>query len=136
MKVFISHAATDSKLAKKIASGLKTSGLQVWDMATEVLPGENWGTKVAEALRESDAMVVLLTQDSLRSSNISFELSYALGNESYKGRIIPVIAARPEELQSNDIPWILNKFHVIHLSEQDANDEDLRKITNALSEAA
>lgn len=135
MKVFISHALTDAKLAKRIADVLKEAGFQVWD-DTQILPGENWGRRLAEALQESEAMVVLLTPDSLRSQNVSYELGYALGKEGYKGRVIPVIAASPEQVPKEAIPWVLYKFQMIHLSDQGRDEEGLRRIAQVLKEAA
>jgi hypothetical protein len=40
VKVFISHAWADAKLAKRIADILKEADFQVWD-DTQILPGEN-----------------------------------------------------------------------------------------------
>jgi len=134
MKVFISHAATDAKLAKRVAHILRESGFQVWD-ETQILPGDNWGTQLAEALQESEAMVVLLTPNSLHSPNLSHEVGYALGKEGYKGRVIPVLAASPEQLSKEDIPWILHKFHMIQLQDQEKDEEGLRSIAQALHEA-
>ena len=134
MKVFISHAATDAKLAKRVAHVLREAGFQVWD-ETLILPGDNWGTQLAEALQESEAMVVLLTPNSLHSPNLSHELGYALGKEGYKGRVIPVLAASPEQLPKEDIPWILHKFHMIQLQDQEKDEEGLRSIVQALQEA-
>jgi hypothetical protein len=134
MKVFISHAAADAKLAKRIADVLREASFQVWD-ESEILPGDNWGTKLAEALQESEAMVVLLTPHSLRSANLSYELGYALGNEDYKGRLIPVVAAPPNQLPKEEIPWVLQKFHIIYLPNQERDEEGLREIARALKEA-
>ena len=134
MKVFISHAATDAKLAKRVAHVLREAGFQVWD-ETQILPGDNWGTQLAEALQESEAMVVLLTPNSLHSPNLSHEVGYALGKEGYKGRVIPVLAASPEQLPKEDIPWILHKFHIIQLQDQEKDEEGLRSIAQALQEA-
>ena len=72
MKVFISYAPVDAELARRVADVLKAAGFQVWDNS-QVLPGDNWGAKLAEALQDSEAMVVLLTPNSLRSPNIQFE---------------------------------------------------------------
>jgi hypothetical protein len=134
MKVFISHASTDAKLAKRVADVLRESGFQVWD-DTEILPGENWAAKLAEALQESDAMVVLLTPDSLRSPNVSYEVGYALGQENYKGRLIPVIAAPSEQVPKESIPWVLYKFQMIHLPDQEKDEEGLKRIAEVLQEA-
>ena len=135
MKVIISHAATDTKLAKRVADVLREADFQVWD-ETQILPGDNWGTQLAEALQESGAMVVLLTPNSLHSPNLSYEVGYALGKEGYKGRVIPVVAASPEQLPKEDIPWILHKFHMIHLQDQQKDEEGLRSIAQALQGAA
>ena len=134
MKVFISHAATDAKLAKRVAHVLREAGFQVWD-ETQILPGDNWGTQLAEALQESEAMVVLLTPNSLHSPNLSHEVGYALGKKGYKDRVIPVLAASPEQLPKEDIPWILHKFHIIQLQDQEQDEEGLRSIAQALQEA-
>ena len=130
MKVFISHAFADNDLARRVAEALRSSGFQVWD-ESQVLPGDNWGEKLGEALRESEAMVILLTPDSLQAPNVTYELGYALGKKDFKGRVVPVLAAPPEQLPRENIPWVLRKFHMINLAE-----EGLQRIAQALEEAA
>ena len=134
MKVFISYASVDSELARRVADVLRASGFQVWDNS-QILPGDNWGAKLAEALQDSEAMVVLLTPNSLRSPNIQFEVGYALGNKDYKDRVIPVIAAPPDQLPNEDIPWVLNRFQVIHLKDEDRDGEGLQRIAQVLQAA-
>ena len=134
MKVFISYAPVDAELARRVADVLRASGFQVWDNS-QILPGDNWGAKLAEALQDSEAMVVLLTPNSLRSPNIQFEVGYALGNRDYKDRVVPVIAAPPEQLPDEDIPWVLNRFQVIHLNDEDRDGEGLQRIAHVLQAA-
>jgi hypothetical protein len=135
MQVFISHAYSDAKLASRLAKTLRESGLKVWD-DTQILPGDNWGKKLGEALQESDAMVVLLTPNSLNSPSLSFETGYALGDQNYKGRLIPVIAAPRGELPYEAIPWIFQKFNMVYLSDPEKYEEGFKKITQMLKEAA
>jgi hypothetical protein len=135
MKVFISHAYTDVKLARQAAEILRDAGFQVWD-DSQILPGENWGEKLAQALHESEAMVILLTPDSVRSRNVTYELGYALGKEDYKGRVISVLAASPGELAQEDIPWVLRKFRMIRLQGDERDEEGLRSIAQALEGTA
>jgi TIR domain len=135
MQVFISHATADKALARKLSKTLKKAGLDVWD-GTEILPGENWAAKVAEALEESQAMVVLLTPASLRSSHVRHEISYALGDEHYERRLIPVLAAPPDQLPQEEIPWILNTFQMVSLPKHEQDDEGLEKIVRVIKEAS
>ena len=53
---------------------------QVWDPEVNVLPGDNWAAQVGRALEESDAMVVLLTSNSVSSPHVKADMSYALGS--------------------------------------------------------
>ncbi len=134
MKVFISHAAADEELARGVADSLKSSGFLVWDIS-EVLPGDNWGEQLAEALKESDAMVVLLTPDAVRAANVTSEIGYALGQRQYKGRLIPVIAASPDLLPREEIPWVLTRMKPISVAGAD-REKGLRQIAEALRGAA
>jgi predicted nucleotide-binding protein len=68
MKVFISHSHETKSLAKKLGEALKRAGLESWNHEQEILPGDNWAQKIAQALEESEAMVVLLSPDSLDST--------------------------------------------------------------------
>jgi TIR domain-containing protein len=135
MNVFISHASTDSELAYRVAQVLRQAGFGVWD-ETQILPGESWGQKLAEALQQSDAMVVLLTPDAVRSPNVSHDVGYALGKTNYRGRLIPVLAAPAGQLPEDQIPWILKKLPMISLRNGGREEEGLREIVHALQTGA
>jgi len=85
MNVFISYSSTDKELARQIADALRNASFQVWN-DTQIFPGDNWAELIANELRESDAMVVLLTPNSVDSPYINAEVGYALGEQGYKGR--------------------------------------------------
>jgi len=136
MKVFLSHTHKDSFLAKKIASALVASGLDVWNAETEILPGDNWAEKISNALKESDAMVVLLTPESLESRIVQREIEYALGDKSYNKRLIPVLVGSEENVSIESIPWILRRLNMVRLSKPEQTEEGINQITEALKLAA
>ncbi len=135
MKVFISHATDDEALAQRLAVTLREAGLEVWDEG-EILPGENWAARIAEALQESEAMVVLLTPSALRSSHVKHEIAYALGKQDYSGRLIPVFASPPEQLSKEEIPWILKSLRTVSLNGNGRDEEGLKEIAQVLKAAA
>jgi hypothetical protein len=135
MQVFMSYAREDAELAHRIAHVLREYGMDVWD-GTQILPGDNWAAKIGDALRDSEAMVVLLTPGSKGSANLGYEVGYALGSQDYKGRLIPVVAASPAELPGVEIPWVLNRFPMIRLADPEQDEDGLRKIARAVQEAA
>lgn len=132
MQVFISRARADMALARKLSEKLKKAGLDVWFDEEQVLPGQNWAAEIAKALQESQVMIVLLTPDSLRSPRVKQEISYALGDEHYADRVIPVFAAPPEQLTQGEIPWILNRFRGISLSNQEKDEEWMERIAEMI----
>jgi len=135
MKVFISHSQEDEVLARRIADVLKKEGLDVWD-DREIFPGDNWAEKVATALNESNAMVVLLTADALKSRWVQHDISFALSEIRYKKRLIPVIVGSPEKSKGDYYPWILNRLKTIKLDAHKNNEEDLKQIARALLEVS
>ena len=132
MKVFISHSNQDNLLARKIARVLQEEGLEVWD-EQNILPGDNWAGKVAEALDESQAMVVLLTPHALASEWVRREIEYALGKENYTKRVVPVVVG---QLSEESLPWILRRLKMIRLAEPAREDEDIQRIADVLSKAS
>jgi len=134
MQVFISHAQDDSALAGLIAKELQDSGFQVWTPA-ELFPGDNWAKAMGEALDHSQAMVVLLTPSWLASPYAKNEVTYALGKETYKDRVIPVFASSPQQFSRDSIPWILKSFPSVDLDKMGAK-KGIAKLSKVLLEAA
>ena|SRR2546423_643839 len=136
MKVYVSHTEKDAPLARKVVSALRESGFDVWASTEEFLLGENWAEKTAQALKESDAMVVLLTPDALASRWVEAEIFYALGQAAYAHRVIPVFVGDREQIPEEEIPWILKHLKGINLPEPDKDDEGFAQIALALKQVA
>ena len=112
MKVFLSYASPDASVAKALVRDLTDAGLDVWDPDTGILPGENWASKIGEAIEKSDIVLVLLSPDSLESRWIRGEIDYVLGTPKFRNRLLPVVV-RP----TNKIPWILQRLPLVHLED-------------------
>lgn len=136
MKVFLSYTHNDSFLARKITSALVKNGLDVWNAEMEIFPGDNWAEKVSDALKDSDAMVVLITPESLESKVVQREIEYALGDKSYNKRLIPVLVGSEKSLSAESIPWILRRLQLIRLPQSEQTEEGINQITEALKLAA
>jgi len=110
MRVFLSYAQSDREVAKELASRLEEAGHSVWLPDDELFPGENWALEIGKALNESEAMVVLLSPQAMKSDWVRKEIEFALGARQYRGRLIPVMV-KP----TSDIPWILKKLPIVRL---------------------
>ncbi len=131
MRIFISYSQKDKALAKEVADAIEKAGFNVW-YHDEVMPGENWAERIGQELKDSDAMVVLLSPDALESDFVRFDIDYALSEKKYNKRLIPVLIGNLED----KMPWILKRLNTISLPEHGTNEEHLKQITQALKEVA
>ena len=136
MKVFINYAPKDEDLATELVAQLEAAGLDAWFKKREILPGDNWAEKTSEGLKESDAMVVLLTPNSLESEAVQNNISYALGDKSFNQRLIPVLVGDVEKFASDRIPWILKRLKPVSLGKDSATNTAFNQIVQALKSAA
>jgi len=125
MNVYISHSQADEKLADELRTALERHDIEVWNPASQIAPGANWGLKYGRALQNADVVVVLLSPQSVKSDLVRLEIEYALSSPQFRDRLIPVIV-KPTE----DIPWILRKQQVIRATKDP--DETARRIASAL----
>jgi len=108
VQVFLSYSDADRDFARQLASQLSKQKCEVWDPSDQLFPGDNWPLKIGEALKQSKAMVVLLSPDSMKSEWVRGEIQYAIGSRDYEGRVFPVLVRK-----TADIPWILRKFDIL-----------------------
>jgi len=113
-RVFLSYAETDRPLAKTLAKDLIAAGFTVWSKQ-EILPGDNWARKVATALDESDAMVVIVSPAAAQSEWVRREVEFALGSPRYANRLVQVVA-KP----TDGMPWILDRLPSISVKREPA----------------
>lgn len=128
MKVYFSYALADRELAQKIARRLVGDDHEVFDPAVEVLPGDNWGQVIGKALATSEAMVVLLSLEAVKSPHVMQDVQFALGSPNYEGRVIPVLV-RP----TDGIPWFLDTLQKVDLR---STTDPASKVAKALQRTA
>jgi len=105
-RVFLSYAGSDRSLAENLEKDLTAAGFAVWS-DRQLLPGENWARKVADALEESEAMVVIVSPDAAKSESVRRDVEFALGSRRFAGRLIPVVAKPTRGM------WILGKLRPV-----------------------
>ena len=105
--VFVSHAAKDKPWASELASALRDAGVKIWFDEFDLIPGEPWQERIAEALRASRTIVMVLSPQTGESPWTFFELGAAVADHK---RIIPV--AR-EEIDLAHLPSPLRRLQIL-----------------------
>ena len=106
MKIFISHARKDYRLARQLADPLTRMGFKVWISEDEIVPGDNWAKQVGKALDSTQLMVFLFTPEAQASDTVSQDVELAIGSKKFKDRVFTVFVG-PAPKMRKEVPWIL-----------------------------
>jgi hypothetical protein len=91
--VFLSHSSHDNEFVRKLAEDLKSQGIQVWFDEWEIKVGDSLNNKIAEGIKSSGWLVIILSQNSVKSAWVRKELNAALEAELKREQvfILPAI---------------------------------------------
>lgn len=87
-KVFISYSSLDRDFAELMKMKLENSEISVWKDVYEISPGEEWRNEIDYGLLNSDTIIIIFNQNSSKSSYVTYEWAFGLGNGK---NIIPVL---------------------------------------------
>lgn len=129
MRVFISHTSKDKEFAKRLASDLKASDLDVFAYYDAIMPGDSIAEKIGSAILDSDAIVLLLSHQSAKSPWVSSEIAFATAAQSKakQPRILPIVIE-----QHSDIPFFIKDLLYLDLSDDQKYKENLPLLIKAL----
>jgi len=85
--VFVSHASADLAKARALANALQDLGVVAWLAPDRIPPGADYAKEIAEAIAQSSCVVMLLSDDSLASTQVRREVDAAIGAGT---RLLPV----------------------------------------------
>jgi len=128
-RVFISHAAVDNILARKVRNLLKSSFDADVSTTEDLSAGENWELQLRRELSESDYVVALLTPQSVRSTVVLHDLGAAWALRK------PIISLITRRDVLNTIPLAANEYQMIELEDVDnpaMSDELARRFSQII----
>jgi len=100
-KVFITYSHDDVQWVKRFADALKKLAVNVWFDEWEIEAGDSLPAVMEKGLRESDAIIAVLSPDYCKRPSVFFELGAAFG---MRKRLIPIL---PPEAETDMIPFDL-----------------------------
>jgi hypothetical protein len=106
-KIFISFSAKDRAIAKSLKKQLVKVGAEV-STADPLVLGSEIRVHIADAMRQSDAVIAIVSKHSARSQWLSFEVGAAAGLGK---KILPVTVG----IRSSELPPVLSSFQAIEL---------------------
>ncbi|MBI9014777.1 MAG: TIR domain-containing protein [Clostridiales bacterium] len=115
--IFISYSSKDKIYADAICAALEKSKRRCWIAPRDILPGENWGEAIVDAISESKIMVIIFSANSNASQQVIREVERAV----FKN--IPIIPFRIQDIKpTKSMEFFLSTPHWL-----DAIDDDKDK---------
>jgi len=113
-------------MAGRVAEMLREHGVPVWFSQTDIVGAQQWHDEIGAALHRCDWFLVLLSPDAVSSKWVKRELLFALNNDRYKDRIVPI---RYRDCDFKQLSWTLDQPEMVDLSgEFRAGCRDLLRI--------
>lgn len=95
--IFISHSSLDKPFARKLMDELSTDNdLKFWIDEQEILVGDDIQKTVTRSLKQSDYLFLIISENSIKSSWVNFEVSQFMGFANEKN-IIPIIISKGQK---------------------------------------
>ncbi|MGR9107748.1 MAG: toll/interleukin-1 receptor domain-containing protein [Gammaproteobacteria bacterium] len=91
--VFLSHNSKDKAFARKLASMLSDSSVEVWIDEAELKVGDSLAQKIGSAIEKTDFLAVVLSHSSVNSPWVQKELALAMQKELAERRVtvLPIL---------------------------------------------
>ena len=127
LKVFLCHASADKPAVRDLYKRLTADGVDAWLDAENLIAGQNWQVEIPKAIRESDVVIVCLSEKSInREGYVQKEIKFALdiADEKPEGTIF-IVPARLEECV---VPNRLSDYHWVDLFEENGYEKLMRAL--------
>ncbi|MDP6714118.1 MAG: TIR domain-containing protein, partial [SAR202 cluster bacterium] len=72
--IFVSYVEKDSPVATQVGDGLQTAGYSTWLYERDSLPGPAYLLQMGEAIEQAQAVVIIISKDSMASNQVTTEV--------------------------------------------------------------
>jgi hypothetical protein len=125
-KLFLSHASADRPFVSKLATFLTVRKIPFWYSKRHLVGAQQWHDEIGKALQSCDWFLVVISPAAVRSKWVKRELMYALNEDRYENRIIPLLY-KPCDAEA--LSWTLASLQRVDFSKGfDKSCDELVKI--------
>ena len=128
-KVFVSHASEDKeRFVTGFATKLRENGVDAWLDKWEMLPGDSLVDKIfGEGLKEAEAVIIVLSNNSIKKSWVREELNASIVSKLSKGtKIIPIV------LDDCEVPQSLTSTLWESIPDLKNYDENFKRVLSSI----
>ena len=129
LKVFLCHASDDKLAVRQLYQRLRAVGVAPWLDAEDLVGGQRWQVAISKAVRDSDVVLVCLSQRSVtKAGYMQQELAFALNVAAQQSESEEAIYLIPLRLEDCTAPEQLRDRHWVDLFADDGFQRLLRAL--------
>jgi hypothetical protein len=122
LRIFLCHSSGDKAAVRNLYRQLRADSFEPWLDEENLLPGQEWQTEIAKAVRASDAFIACLSQGAVNKRGfVQKEIKDALdvADEQPEGSIFII----PLKLEECEIPARLCRWQWVNLLEPEGYEK-------------
>ena len=128
MKIFLSHASYDKKRVRRLKKDLNSHGFGTWLDEDDILFGESITAAISKGLKDSDVLLLFLSQKAVDSNWVGREWQAKFFHELNDSKIVVV----PVLLDDCDIPTLLIDLKYVDFREESKYETGLASLLRTL----
>ncbi len=110
--IFISYSRRDLDFAQKVVDALSEQHLDTWVDWKSIPKGQDWEQEIYRGIEQADALLFLISPDSVKSQMCNKEIAHAIRNNK---RILPILLreAKTEEFRNKTVRTEMERLNWI-----------------------
>jgi hypothetical protein len=128
--IFISHASSNLQDAIGIKRHLLDLGFTVWMAAEDIQPGVNYAEEITKSISKADAVIVLLSPESIASPHVKREVNLTIDGQKF---LIPVLLGVQKDFVSTlpeDWKYWLTVVQIINFKDGTTTAMEISDVLN------
>jgi hypothetical protein len=117
-EVFLSHSSLDQIFVTSLAEVMRLHGVPVWYSRTNIVGAQQWHDEIGAALKRCDWFVLVLSPNAVKSIWAKREVLYALNDNRYADKIVPLLY---QSCDYGQLSWTLSLLQIVDFT-QDFDD--------------
>lgn len=126
--VFVSYSRKDKKFVKKLNDALDAAGVKAWVDWEGIELASDWRARIADAIKDSDAFIFVISPDSLKSKVCGEELAQGI---QLNKKLIPILH-RPRAA-GQKVPKEISSKNYVYMRPEDNFKATLPKLVEAIN---
>jgi hypothetical protein len=114
---FISYSSKDIEFTKKLHHDLEREGVRCWIDREDLKIGDRIRSRIDEAIRVHDKLLLVLTESSVKSPWVEKEVETAMEKERRKGRMVLFPIRLDDAVMETNEAWAADLRRMWHIGD-------------------